>query len=97
MDKLRALRHRESRSTRRVEAFLRRQDGREIRTLVTNISNCGCQIKLQEVLAVDELVRIEIPRLGSIAASIRWMADGMAGAEFIVHSDVWEEVRDSSL
>jgi hypothetical protein len=44
------------------------------------------------MLAVDELVRIEVPRLGSVAATIRWASNGKAGAEFIPQSDVWEEV-----
>lgn len=95
MNYVRSLRDREGRSTRRVEAFLHRQDGREIRTLVTNISNRGCQLKPQGLLVVDELVRIEIPRVGSVAATIRWMSDGSAGAEFLPHSDVWEEIPRS--
>lgn len=91
MEILRLLSDRESRSTRRIEAFLCRQDGHEIRALVTNISRRGCQLKPQELLAVDELVRIEFPRVGSVAAKIRWMSDERAGAEFIPDSDVWEE------
>jgi hypothetical protein len=96
MKHVRSVRDRESRSTRRVEAFLQRQDGREIRALVTNISKRGCQLKPEEVLAVNELVRIDVPRLGSIAATILWMSNESAGAEFIPQSDVWEEVSRSS-
>jgi hypothetical protein len=87
---LRCLSERESRSTRRIEAFLCRQDGHEIRALVTNISRRGCQLKPHQQLAVDELVRIDFPRVGSVAAKIRWMSDGSAGAEFIPDSDIWE-------
>lgn len=67
----RSFKDRESRSSQRVDVFLQRQDGREIRTLVTNISNRGCQLRPQELLMVDELVRIEVPRVGSVAATIR--------------------------
>ena len=74
---------RESRSKRRVEAFVHRQDGREIKALVTNISNRACELRPQELLSVDERIRIEIPRLGSIAAAIRWISDEHAGAEFL--------------
>jgi hypothetical protein len=83
---------RESRSTRRIEAFLQRPDGQEIRAILTNVSSRGCELKPQQILAVDELVRIEIPRAGSFAARIRWIDEGRAGAEFIPQSDVWEEV-----
>lgn len=88
-------RARESRSTRRVEVFLRREDGREIRTLLTNVSARGCRLRPQEELAIDERLRIEIPRLGSVAAIVRWSLEGNAGAEFIAQSDVWEEVARS--
>ena len=94
MTSIRSLKDRQSRSTRRVETFLYRQDGREIRALLTNVSNHGCQLRPQEWLAVDERVRIEVPRLGSIAATIRWMSDGNAGAEFVPQSDVWEEAAN---
>ena len=93
---VRSFPERESRSTRRVEAFVHRQDGREVRTMLTNISNRGCQMKPQELLRVDELVRIDVPRVGSVAATIRWMSDdGNAGAEFIPQSEIWEEVSKS--
>jgi PilZ domain-containing protein len=96
MKHVRSVRDRESRSTRRIEAFLQRQNGQEVWALVTNISNRGCQLKPAVVLAVDELVRINLPRVGSIAATIRWVLNESAGAEFIPHSDVWEEVSRSS-
>ena len=85
-------RDRESRSTRRIEAFVHRQNGREIGAFVTNVSNCGCQLKPRESLEIDEFVRIEIPRVGSVAARIRWTSNGNSGAEFIPQSDIWEEV-----
>jgi hypothetical protein len=87
---------RESRSARSVEVFLRRQDGREIKTLLTNVSERGCRLMPREALEVDELVRIEVPRVGSVAATVRWSLDGHAGAEFIPQSDVWEEVTTST-
>ena len=96
MQSVRSKRQRESRSTRSVEVFLRRQDGREIRTLLTNISTRGCRLLPREALAINELIRIEIPRLGSVAALIRWSLDGYAGAEFIPQSDVWEEIGNLS-
>lgn len=88
--------NRESRSRRRVDAFLHRQDGHEIRAMVINISNRGCQLRPQELVAVDELVRIEFPRIGSVAATIRWISNGNVGAEFIPQSDIWEEVARSA-
>lgn len=91
----RLVRDRESRSIRRVEAYLHRQDGREVRAFLTNVSNGGCQLRPREMPAIGETVRIEIPRLGSFAATIRWAADGYAGAEFVPQSDIWEETRNS--
>ena len=95
MDSVRSTVDRESRSIRRIEAFLYRQDGREMKAMLTNVSKRGCEIRPQHLLAIDELVRIEVPRLGSFAATIRWMTDGRAGAEFIPQSDIWEEVSES--
>lgn len=96
MHQARPSRERESRSTRRVELYLRRQDGREIKTLLTNISARGCRLRLREALAVGELIRLEVPRLGSVAGAVRWRLDGNAGIEFIAQSDVWEEVAAGS-
>ena len=95
MTGVRSLKDRESRSTRRIEAYLYRQDGREMRALVTNVSKRGCQLRSREVLAVDELIRIEVPRIGSFAATIRWAADYDAGAEFVPQSDIWKETGTS--
>lgn len=91
MQYVRSKRQRESRSTRSVEVFLRRQDGREVKTLLTNISTHGCRLRPREELTIDELIRVDVPRLGSVAALVRWSLDGYAGAEFIPQSDVWEE------
>ena len=88
---------RESRFRRRLQLFVYRQDGREIKTRLINISGRGCQLAPAEPLSVDEQVRIEIPRLGSIAATIRWSAEGKAGAEFVPQSDVWEETSKRNL
>ena len=87
---------RESRSIRRVDVFVHRQDGQEVAALLTNISNRGIQLKTSEKLDLNELVRIEVPRLGGVAARIRWTLGGLAGAELVPHSDVWELVRQSS-
>lgn len=97
MTAVRPIKDRESRSTRRIEAYLRRQDGRETRAMLTNISNRGCQLRPHEILEVDEMVRIELPRVGSVAATIRWMDNGSAGAEFIPQSDIWEEILEPRL
>ena len=93
---VRSKRQRESRSTRSVEVFLRRQDGREIKTLLTNVSAHGCRLLPREELSINEHIRIDVPRLGSIAAMVRWSLDGYAGAEFIPQSDVWEEVANAA-
>lgn len=87
---------RESRSIRRVDVFVHRQDGREIAALLTNISSRGVQLKTSEEFCSNELVHIDIPRLGGVAARIRWASDGFAGAELVPHSDVWEVVLQSS-
>lgn len=85
---------RESRSTRRIEAFLHSPRGQEIRAIVTNISNRGCRLKAKGPLSIDELVRIEVPRVGSVAATIRWVSNGEVGIEFIPDSDIWDEASD---
>lgn len=87
---------RESRSTKRVPVFVHHQDGREIAAVLTNISNHGCQLASAAVLASDELVRIEFPRVGGLAARICWASDGLAGVEFIPDSDVWEQTEGSA-
>lgn len=92
MNGTQTLPYRESRSTRRIEVFLRKQDGRELRTLVTNISNRGCRLNANGVLSVDELVQLKIPRVGSVTATIRWVSKDEAGVEFIPGSDFWEAV-----
>ena len=83
---------RDNRLKRRRELFLHRQDGRETRTLLTNISERGCELRSKEALEIGERVRIDVPGLGSLAAIIRWSADGKAGAEFIAQSDIWEVI-----
>lgn len=82
---------RASRCVRRVPAFVHREDGREISVTLTNVSTGGCELMVAEPLAVGELVRIEFPRIGGMAARIRWTTGSHAGAEFIPQSDVWEE------
>lgn len=81
---------REGRSTRYVEAYLRRQDGREISAVVVNISLRGCRLRAEEELLPGERIWVGVPRLGSIAANVRWVEQGLAGVEFIPQSDVWE-------
>lgn len=92
-----SIKGRESRSKRRIEAFVHRQNGRELRVLVTNISRSGCGLRPSNELAADELVRIEIPRVGSFAAEIRWTSAEFAGARFIPQSDVWEEAARTGI
>ena len=87
---------RQNRLTRHFQLFIHRQDGREIKTVLTNVSERGCRLVPEEPLLVDERVRIEVPRLGSIAATIRWSSEGHAGAEFIAHSEIWEETGKAS-
>lgn len=83
---------RESRSRRRIDVLVHRQDGRKIAALLTNVSNRGFQLKASEELNSNELIRIEIPRLGDVAARVCWASGGLAGAELIPYSDVWEVV-----
>jgi hypothetical protein len=91
MDNVQPHRDRESRLRRRLELFVHRDDGREIKAVLTNVSEHGCRLTLEEPVLPDERVRIEVPRLGNITATIRWSSNGDAGAEFVAQSDVWEE------
>lgn len=81
---------RESRTRKWIEAYLLTEEGCELRAVITDISTQGCQIRTKVPLAVGNHVRVELPRVGSFWAQIRWSAVDCAGALFVPDSEVWE-------
>jgi hypothetical protein len=68
-------------------------DGREARSLVTNLSYDGCQLVTEAVLSVGETLVLILPGRGSIDAQVRWIADERAGVRFLTGTSPSEQRR----
>ena len=64
----------------RLEASATRANGTEVKAIVTDLSLDGCC--LIGPFRVGEKVTVRIPKVGSLAAEIRWAFMGRAGARF---------------
>ena len=82
---------RESRSARWTDASVRSKRVAEAPAVITNISTRGGRIRSAAVFEAGELIQIVVPRLGLIAAQVRWSERGDLGAEFVVGSDSWDK------
>ena len=96
MDKVRpwtmsqqAKRDRASRSHRWIDARVRSRHQPEVPAIISNISEAGCCIEASAGFEAGEEVEIVVPRLGSIAAMVRWSHSGHSGAVFVIGSGRW--------
>lgn len=70
-----------------VDALIFRSDGKKSCAKLTDFSDQGCKIHFLNGLDLDERVQIAIPRMGTIKATIRWIAGKTAGAKFLIEAD----------
>lgn len=84
---------RESRSAKWLDASVRSKARAEAPAVITNISARGCRITSTAAFEIGELIQIMVPRLGVIAAHVRWCQGRDFGAEFVLGSDSWERVQ----
>jgi len=62
-----------------------REDGSSLTVTFRNMSYNGCMLVADMALAIGEIVRLAIPRMGEIRAQVRWASDGgKAGARFVL-------------
>ena len=62
-----------------------REDGSSQAVTLRNMSYNGCMLVADMALAIGEIVRLAIPRMGEIRAQVRWASDGgKAGARFVL-------------
>jgi hypothetical protein len=74
-------RRRERRSVA-LSAIVILQDGIQHPVDITDINYGGCGIVMPVELKVGEIVKLSIPRRGSILAEVKWCSDGRAGLQF---------------
>ena len=58
-------------------------NGRHIPVEVTNLSKDGCSLRSDELIAIGELVRLNVPPLDGVMGTIRWSLLGSAGVRFV--------------
>ena len=75
---------REERRPVKVAATACLPDGGEVLIQLTDISYQGCQVETDRVLPIGSRITLTIPRLGEIAAQVRWSLQGRAGVRFIL-------------
>jgi hypothetical protein len=56
--------------------------GRPLRFLVVNISPHGLMTRCEEALAAGDMVRVQLPALGTVFGEVRWALGGRAGIQF---------------
>jgi Flp pilus assembly pilin Flp len=65
----------------RLDASVTRGDGAEMTAVVTDLSLDGCCLIGR--FRIGEQVTVKIPKVGSLAAEVRWAFMGRAGAKFV--------------
>ena len=75
------LRERGRRHSVRLEASAIRANGSKVPAIVTDLSLDGCC--LIGPFRIGERVTVDIPKVGKLAAEIRWAFMGRAGARFV--------------
>jgi Flp pilus assembly pilin Flp len=65
----------------RLDASVTRGDGAETAAVVTDLSLDGCCLIGR--FQIGEQVTVKIPKVGSLAAEVRWAFMGRAGARFV--------------
>ena len=64
------------------------KDGKKIRVHLKNISHGGFMALTEKPIAASTSVLVEIPGYGACGATIRWVQDGMIGAQFTAPLEV---------
>ena len=59
-------------------------DGGAVSVRLTDISYEGCQVESDEILPIGCRITLALPRLGDIAAQVRWSLHGRAGIRFLL-------------
>lgn len=75
------LRERGLRHSVRLDASVTRGNGAETTAIVTDLSLDGCCLIGR--FQIGEQVTVKIPKVGSLAAEVRWAFMGRAGARFV--------------
>ena len=70
-----------------VDAVVHRDGGQKVKVTLTNFSDNGCRIEAEEEFRIGERVSIALPRMGNVAAQVRWALPGSAGAQFLAETD----------
>lgn len=70
-----------------VNAVVHRADGSIAHVTLSDLSDEGCRVDAPNDLRIGERLNIEIPRMGSIKAQVRWVLPDGAGAKFLPESD----------
>lgn len=78
------LRDRGLRHNVRLHASVTRCSGAEVSAVVTDLSLDGCCLIGQ--FQIGERLTVKIPKLGSLAAEVRWAFMGRAGARFVTQT-----------
>ena len=65
----------------RLDASVTRGSGTEVPAIVTDLSLDGCCLIGR--FQIGERVTVKIPKVGSLAAEVRWAFMGRAGARFV--------------
>lgn len=68
----------------RLDATVTRGNGTELAAVVTDLSLDGCC--LIGPFQIGEQVTVKIPKVGSLAAEVRWAFMGRAGARFVTET-----------
>ncbi|MFL6830184.1 MAG: PilZ domain-containing protein [Sphingomicrobium sp.] len=67
-----------------IDAVVHRDDGSVVPVKVTDFSDQGCRMEGDELFRIGERIHVAVPRLGTLAAQVRWAIDGSAGARFLL-------------
>lgn len=75
------IRERGLRHSVRLDASVTRTGGADVTAVVTDLSLDGCCLMGQ--FQIGERLTVNIPKVGSLAAEVRWAFMGRAGARFV--------------
>ena len=65
-----------------IEAVVHRADGSTASVRLTDFSEEGCRLEGND-FHIGERLRIDVPRLGTMEAQVRWALAGSAGTRFL--------------
>lgn len=56
--------------------------------LILDLSTTGMMIETAEALAIDDIIEVELPEAGPLAARVLWRREAFAGCEFLSRAPV---------